>query len=431
MHKIWIVLKSEYLRRVRSKGFIITTLLLPLALVVFLAVIVFLTASAFEDEEAKTIAVVDETGLLMERLVAAPSERYRFEAATLPEDSLRAAVIAGRYSGYLVLPAGLVAGEGAATYYARESGGSIFEDRLDALVEGAVEGQRLLEANVAPEVLERLNQNVPLRTVKLTEEGEEAGNTAIFAVLGFGMGFLIFMMMVIYGSVVMQGVIDEKSSRVVEVIVSSVRPFHLMMGKVLGIGAMGLTQMVAWSALMMGATLLAGPLLVLFLDPGQMNLPDTADTEQILAAANITIPAISPWLFVWFVLFFLLGYLLYASIYAAVGSLVESQQESQSLLFPLLLPVLIAMYTLVPQVESPHSALSVTLSLLPFTSPISMVVRMAVTDVPLWQVALSVLLLAGAFLGAVWLGARIYRVGILMHGKRPSLKEIVRMVRYA
>lgn len=433
MHKIWIVLRSEYLRRVRTKGFILTTLLLPVALAAFLFFIVFLTISAMEEEPSRTIAVVDETGVLLPRLVEGSDERIRFAAADVPVDSLRALAFAGeKYAGYLTLPAGLVDGEGQASYFSAESAGSFqLEARIRERIEYAVAAVRLEQQQVAPEVLALLTRDVPLRMVKLTEEGEEAGSRGFFIALGYIMGILIFMMMIVYGSVVMQGVIDEKSSRVVEVVVSSVRPFQLMMGKVLGIGAMGLTQMIVWSVLTFVVTTAAGPLVVLFIDPARFDLPETADTEQVLAAANITIPSLDPVVLVWFVLYFLLGYLLYASFYATVGSLVESQQESQSFLVPLLLPIIIAMYTLMPQIESPNSTLSVVLSMLPLTSPISMVVRTAVTDVPVWQVLLSLLLLVGMFLAAIWVGARIYRVGILMYGKRPSLKDLARWMRYA
>ncbi|ARA94363.1 ABC transporter permease [Rhodothermaceae bacterium RA] len=431
MNKTWIVARSEYLRRVRSKGFILTTLLLPLAIVVFLVVIVLLAASAFEEDETRTIAVVDRTGVLEEALVAASDEALRFVPATESEAALREAVSAGTYDGYLVLPADVIEGDGQVVYYSAEGGGSIFENRLDRRIERVVEEERMRRRNIDPELIREVSSNVPLRMVKLTEQGEEAGSTGVFAALGFGMGFLIFMMMVIYGSVVMQGVIDEKSSRVVEVIVSSVRPFELMLGKVLGIGAMGLTQMVVWSALILAGSMASGAVVSLFLDPAQLNLPDSASTEEILQAANITIPTFPPELFLWFILYFLLGYLLYASLYAAVGSLVESQQDAQGFLLPLLLPIIVAMYTLVPQVESPNSTLSLVLSMIPLTSPISAVVRMAVTDVPWWQMLLSLAILAATFLGVVWLAGRVYRVGILMYGKKPSPRELLRWLRQA
>ena len=433
MNKIWIVAKSEFMRRVRSKGFILTTLLLPFALVLFGVFIVFISVSAFNEEQAstRTIAVIDETGALLSRLQDLSDESLQFVRPDEPADSLRQAVIDEVYDGYLVIPAGLVDGEGRVMYYTIDGGSAIFGDRVERELETAVEAQRLMQENISPEMLAFLNADVPVQVVKLTESGEEAGNTEFFMILGFIMGFLIFMMMIIYGSVVMQGVIDEKSSRVVEVIISSVKPFHLMMGKVLGIGAMGLTQMIAWSCLVMAGSVALGPILALFVDPSTMDLPDNPGTEEVLSEVGITIPTFSPEIFVWFVLYFLFGYLLYASFYATVGSIVESQQESQGWLLPLMLPVIIAMYTLMPQVESPHSTLAVVMSMLPLTSPISMIVRTAVADVPLWQILLSLLLLVGSFIAAIWVCSRIYRVGILMYGKKPNVKDVVRWFRYA
>ena len=433
MSKTWIVAKSEYLRRVRSKGFILTTLLLPFAIAILLFVIVLLSISALNDDEVRTVAVVDETGVLAPRLEAASDDGLRFARAEAPADSLRTSVIGGDLDGYLAIPAGVIEGEGRVTYYTSEGTSLSLQERLERRVEEAVEAERLARSDVAPDVLAQLNADVPQRTVKLTEEGEEAGNTGFFIGLGFGMGFLIFMMMIIYGSVVMQGVIDEKSSRVVEVIVSSVRPYQLMMGKVLGIGAMGLTQVLAWGVLIFGVSFFAGSIIALFIDPSQLpeTLPENASTAQILASQDIMLPTLSPWLFVWFVVYFLLGYLLFASIYAGVGAVVESQQESQSFTIPIMLPIIVAMYTLMPQIESPHSALAVTMSLFPLTSPISMLVRMAVTEVPLWQILLSAALLTATFLGMVWVTSRIYRVGILMYGKKASWKDLVKWVRYA
>ena len=432
MSKTWTVAKSEYLRRVRSKGFLLTTLLLPFAIALLLFVIVILTISALDDDAARTVAVVDETGALLSRLEAASDEGLQFVQARTSVEALRTSVLEGDLDGYLAIPADVIEGSGRVAYYTAESSLTLGE-RIERRVEEAVEAERIARADVAPELIERLRADVPQQTVRLTEEGEEAGNTGFFIGLGFGMGFLIFMLMIVYGGVVMQGVIDEKSSRVVEVIVSSVRPFQLMMGKVLGIGAMGLTQLLAWGVLILGVSFFAGALLALFVDPSQLpeTLPENASTLQVLEAQGISIPTLSPWLFVWFVVYFLLGYLLFASIFAGVGALVESQQESQSYTLPIMIPVIIAMYTLMPQIESPHSALAVTMSLIPFTSPISMLVRMAVTDVPLWQVLLSVALLVATFVGTVWVVGRIYRVGILMYGKKPSLKDLAKWIRYA
>ena len=431
MNKIWVIARSEYLRRVRSRGFILTTLLLPLALVLFGGVIVLLSISAFKQEEARRIAVVDSTGVLGPALVSASDDALHFTVAQESTEVLRKAVTEGDFAGYLVLPPGAVEGEGRITYYAKESGGAMLESRMEGRIEGVIEEERMHRQNLDPAVIEALRAHVSLQMVRLTDDGEEAGGTGLFIAMGLGMGMVIVMMMLIYGSVVMQGVIDEKSSRVVEVVVSSVKPFHLMLGKVIGIGAMGLTQLIFWSLMLLTITVTAGSVIAMFLDPSQYNLTDNASTAQLLEAADINVPSLPGGLFIWLTLYFLGGYLLYASLYAAIGSMVESQQDAQGFLLPVIMPILVALYTVMPQVENPDSTLSITLSMVPLTSPVSALVRIAVSDVPLWQTTLSLIILFGSFVGVTWVAGRIYRVGILMYGKKPSLRELLRWVRQA
>ncbi len=222
-----------------------------------------------------------------------------------------------------------------------------------------------------------------------------------------------------------------KLSRIVEIIVSSVRPFDLLMGKVLGIGAMGLVQMAFWAILILAGMFFSGAVIAQFLDPSTLSLPESASQEELLAAANINIPAINPFVFVWFVLFFLVGYLLYASLFSAIGSSVEQQQDAQSLMLPVMLPIILSIIFLQTIVEAPNSTLAVALSMIPLTSPISMVVRFAVTDLPFWEISLSFLILLGSFFGSIWISSRIYRVGILMYGKKASFKDLVKWIRYA
>lgn len=437
MNKTWTVFKSEYLRRVTSKSFILTTLLVPIGIAVLIAVVVFLSIGALEDAEHQTVAVLDQTNVVFEGMES--DDLFEFTEAMETEEALRQAVIDGTYDGYLVLPSGLVAGTSTPTYYTKDGNGNGLRSRIERVVRA----QRLDQEQVSAEVIELINKYVSLETIKLTEAGEEAGSSEFFIVLGFGMGFLIFMMMIIYGGVVMQSVIDEKNSRVVEVIISSVKPFQLMMGKILAVGSMGLTQFIAWIALIFGATSAVGTGLVLIFGTERLaelgnqssDLPvamnSGSDFSTAMAALGVDIPTIAPELFVWFALYFLFGYLFFGTIYAGVGSLVENPQDAQGYTLPIMLPLILAMYTLVPQVESPNSTLAVTFSMLPFTSPISMMVRMAVTDVPFWQMLVSFILLVGAFVGGTWLSARIYRIGILMYGKKPKFSEVIRWIKYA
>jgi len=430
MNKTFIVAKNEFMKRVKTRWFVFTTLLGPIVLVAFFAVIGFVSVSAIEGGES-TIVVLDETGRIGAQLND-PDGDITFVASNADEATLRQQVLDGDYSGYLVLPAGLVDGDGAARYYSTEGGGvSSFNLDLRNIIRGTVRTLRLQDQNVSTEVFEIINAGVSLETVKLSDEGEEQGSSAAYAIVGGIMGFLIYITMLIYGSVVMQGVIQEKMNRVVEIIVSSVRPFQLLMGKVLGIGAMGLVQMSFWAILIAAGTMGSGAIISLFVDPANLELPETATQTEILDAVGFQVPDLGPEVFVFFVIYFLLGYLLFSTLFAGIGSAVEQQQDAQSLMLPVMMPIIISIVFLQAVIEAPNSGLSVALSLIPFTSPIPMVVRVAMIDVPLWQLAASLTLLIGTFIGAVWVSSRIYRVGILSYGKKPSLKEIIKWMRYA
>ena len=430
MNKTFIVAKNEFMKRVKTRWFVFTTLLGPIVLVAFFAVIGIVSVSAIEGGES-TIVVLDQTGRIGAELND-PEGDITFVASNADEATLRQQVLDGEYSGYLVLPSGLVDGKGSARYYSTEGGGvSSFNLDLRSIIRNTVRTLRLEDQSVSPEVFEIINAGVSLEAVKLSDEGEEQGSSAAYAIVGGIMGFLIYISMLVYGSVVMQGVIQEKMNRVVEIIVSSVRPFQLLMGKVLGIGAMGLVQMTFWAGLIAAGTMGSGAIISLFVDPANMDLPDTASQAEILDAVGFQVPALGPEVFVFFVIYFLLGYLLFATLFAGIGSAVEQQQDAQSLMLPVMMPIIVSIIFLQAVIEAPNSGLSVALSLIPFTSPIPMVVRVAMIDVPLWQLVLSLSLLAGTFVGAVWISSRIYRIGILSYGKKPSIREIMRWMRYA
>ncbi len=429
-NKTFIVAKNEFLKRVKTRWFVFTTLLGPIVMVAFFTIIGFVSASAIEGGD-QSILVLDETGRLGSSL-SDPDGKLSFDVTDLPEDSLRARVLRGEVNGYLFLPSAVISGDQSAKYYSTEGGGvSSFNFDLRSIIRNTVRIARLEDQDVAPEVFEIINAGVGLDSIKLSDEGEEQGSSAGYAIVGGIMGFLIYLTMLIYGSVVMQGVIQEKTNRVVEIIISSVRPFELLMGKVLGIGAMGLVQMSFWSILIAGGTIFSGTIVSFFVDSASLNLPDTASQAEVLDAVGLNVPDLGPEVFIFFVIYFLLGYLLFATLFAGIGSAVEQQQDAQSLMIPVMMPIIVSIIFLQAVIEAPNSTLSLALSLIPFTSPIPMVVRIAMIDVPWWQIGLSLSLLAGTFVGAVWVSSRIYRVGILSYGKKPSLKEIIKWMRYA
>ena len=430
LHKIWLILRSEFWRRVRSKAFVLATLLVP-----FGAVLLFAAPALFgylaEQTDERTVAVVDETGRLADSLAAASGDRITFRPVTVSPDSARAAVRAGQYDGYLSLPASLLEGTGEATYYSVEGGGLTLRSELSGQINRVVRRQRLETAGASADVLSIVDSDVNLATRKLSEEGGTTADSSLaYTAIGYVMAFVIYFAVFFYGQYVMQGVIEEKSSRVVEIIVSSVRPFELLMGKVLGIGAMGLAQMVTWAALATGGMAAIGPLLALFFAPADLGATPGASPDAMREAAGISVPTIPLDLVVWFILFFVGGFLLYASLFAAVGSAVEQQQDAQNLLLPVMTPLILPILFLVFIIESPNATASVVMSIIPLFSPILMVLRAAITTVPFWEIATAFVLLVATFVGMIWVAGRIYRVGILSYGKTPSLREIARWATY-
>lgn len=426
MNKTWIVLRSEFMRRLKTKWFVFSTLLAPVILIGFF-LLSGLVGYMASQGDSRVVAVLDETGVIASELTMADGDES-FIAVDLQEDSLRAAVRAGAYDGYLLIPSEVLQGSGELQYFSASGGGLTFGTRLQSRVNRLVEDRRLVQSDVPPEVVEIVRTQIPLRNVKLTEEGTAGDTTVTSTMLGYFVGFVIYMAVFIYGSVVMQGVLEEKQSRVVEVMVSSVRPFDLLMGKVLGIGAVGLIQMTIWGGMIFLVFAAGGSIATMFMDPSEMGLTVDASTEAMLEASGLGLPQVSFGVFVLFLLFFLGGYLFYASLFAAAGSAVEQSQDAQSLLIPITLPIIIAFVFITFLVENPNGVLAVVLSLIPLFSPILMVVRLAVTEVPLWQVSVSLVLLIGSFVGAVWVSARIYRVGILMYGKKATFRDLVKWV---
>jgi len=441
MNPILIVALSEFLRRVKSKAFIITTLLAPLAVVAFMAFVIVMSVDTIEGDynARQSIAVVDETGFVSDRLLREEDENRslaRVSAVEIARDGL----LEGAYDAYVRIPVGVLTDDEAVTYYTLEGGG--FFGGLGGIhrqIQSIVREKRIADANIPQETLEIVNSYVEMETVRISaqssmdDEAFSAETLEVFgSLLGLFMGMLIFMSTLLYGQAVMLGVMEEKQTRVIEILISSVRPFHLLMGKVLGIGAMGLVQLTFWALSILGLTLISGTVAGMFIDPESVGLDAMATNAELMAAADFTLPEMPPLsVQVWFILFFAGGYLLYASLFAAIGSMAEQQQDTQALIVPLMLPLMLPMFFLSLIVTSPNSPIAVTLSMIPFTSPVPMVVRLTTTVVPLWEVMLSFTLLVAGAVGTVWVSSRIYRVGVLMYGKKVTLKDAIRWIRHA
>lgn len=440
MSKLSLIVKREYLTRVTKKSFIIGTLLAPLGLLVYLLVIVGL--SKYESGSEIKVAVLDEAGMVK----TLPDDKgVRFIAAggkTL--DQLKTEVQEKQIDGVLRIPplGNFQKKEHTVFYY---SDGKLAPEK-SSVIEGKVAKKirefKIDSLHLDPKALEMLETDIAIDPEKVTGTGEDESKYTAGVGLAIGgiMAFIMFFMVTMYGAMVMRSVMEEKTNRIVEVMMSSVRPFDLMLGKILGAGAVGLTQVVAWVVLS-GAVMLIVPLFVGGIDPSQMQSPMTPgagampDPEVMEGEAFRFMAEISkqnwPLIIFSFIIFFLGGYFIYSSLFAAIGSAMgDDLGEGQSLTLPVMIPIILAFYiTAFAGMRNPDSGLMVFASMFPLFSPIVMPFRMAFSP-PWWQVALSLVLVIAAAFFFVWLAGRIYRVGILLYGKKVTFKEIGKWMFY-
>lgn len=414
MSNVWAVIRREYLQRVRSKWFLISTIGGPLFMIGIM-VIPALTAGRAERAE-RNIAVVDRTGALYERLAPRLEEGgYRVRPEPWSEDvvpRLTQEVTEERLGGFLVLDEETLR-SGSADFYAQQAPSTL--QRLT--MKGSV-ARTALEKVLADQGVdaESMLSGGELRVELLSGEG--AGMEDPKFLVAYIGAFFLYMMFLLYSVSVMRATLEEKTSRVVEVIISSMKPWHLMLGKILGVGAVGLTQMGVWIA---SAALLASAGLPALIAAR----PELATLENV----REFLPGVG--MLLMFLCFFLFGYFIFAGLYAAVGAMCNTDEEAQQAQFPVMLLVVIPILFVMQTIQAPNTALSVGLSLFPFFSPILMFARVSVGAAPAWQVALSFVLMAGTVLAVAWVAGRIYKVGILMAGKRPTLPELWRWVREA
>ena len=420
--KLLLIIQREYLTRLRSKIFIVTTILAPVVMILLLVLPTLIqTMSA---DRQRQFLVYDETGEVAKELVAIDSVYYQVTSYS-PEE-LRSRLMDGAVEGYLLIPHEILDGQGKVTFYHGGTAGMTVTSRIRSDVQQIIRDIRLDRIDTPAEVRSILADRVLTENLTLTAEGTEEADSGFSMLLGFIMGFIIYGAMFGYGAVIMRSVMEEKTSRIVEIIASSVRPFELLMGKVTGVALLGLTQFAIWAAA--GATIMAvaGPVLALFMGGGSgAEQPAEAATD----AAAFSIPSIDPILWIGFVLFFLLGFLIYSSLFAAVGSAVDQESDSQQLQVPIIMLIIIPLMFLFPVSDDPASTLSVVLSMVPFFAPILMPVRMAVLQIPFWQLGGTILLMILTFLVLIWMSARIYRTGILMYGKKASFRELWKWLR--
>ena len=434
MSNISIIIQREFNERVRKKSFIITTLLMPLLMVALMAAPALIMQFSRGDE--KRIAVIDESGLVAPRLES--DEELRFEPTDLTTEEARR-TLTDRF-GVLRIGGDILENPSDVKLYANSSSSLSVESSITDQIERILEAEKLKRYNIdnLQQILDEVKTTVTLQTFrndKSQEEETHAQSSTVATVTGYVLGFILYMFLLIYGQMVMQSVIEEKNNRVLEVMVSSVRPFDLMMGKILGIASVAVVQVAIWGVLICGIGAAVMPHLMpsdvmASAQAMQQGMPDAAaasgmDPEMLQAVAAITDLGYIVRIFVCLLLFVFGGYLFYSAMFAAVGSAVDNVQDASQLQTPITLPIILALLMMFVVIKDPNSQLAFWFSIIPFTSPIVMMARIPY-DIPLWEVALSLVVLYASFVGMVW----IYRVGIFMYGKKPSLKELFKWIRY-
>ena len=429
INKIILVLKREYLTRVRKKSFIISTLLTPFLLIGFMALVIYLSIS--DSETTKTIGIIDNSGVLFERLREINSDRYT-DVSAISIDSLKKKVLASELDAYLELDNETIDSAATPTLIYGGSGGLNFLSSVRSDLRDVVREERLSRSNVSQDIRDIFEKQPGLESLKLTEDGAEEDNAVFGAVFGFILGLMIFVGLFGYGAVLMRSVIEEKTNRVVEVIASSIKPIELMVGKLFGVLALAVTQFGVWIFSYIGLSIIAAPVASTLMQSRLENISGEATelaTESGFDPSVLEQFVVDPIIFVYFFIFFFLGFMIYSSIFAAIGAAVDSEQDTQQFMIPVMLPIFLGYMLNTRVMADPDSTVSVVASLVPLTAPINMISRITATEVPFWQIGVSILLMAGTFAGLMWLAAKIYRVGILMYGKKPSYKEIAKWIR--
>ena len=445
MNKLLLIIRREYLAKVRNKSFVIMTFLSPILMVGMVVLIAYLTK--VNDNESRVITVLNESPFFEDDFNPTPSLSYVI-LRNISLDKAKDSTAALGYYGLLHIPAEhrLESAAQDAVFYSKESPSTSVLDMLEDQIQDRLREKRLKDMGVSESDFASIQQRYEMQTATYSGRQSLKGINEIKAIIGGGFGYLIMMFIIIYGGFVMRSVIEEKTSRVIEVIISSVKPFQLMLGKIIGNSLAGITQFGIW--IVSAALLLAVVFMIFDIDPSGLSQGPPSGPAGVTAVAATSAGAQSlqqyaheiyqlPWLllFFFFIIYFLLGYLIYSSIYAAIGAAVDNETDTQQFIFPIILPLMLAIYVGFFSVfNNPNGPIAVGFSLFPLTSPIVMLMRLpeGIGDggVPLWQVLVSLLLLIGTFLGIVWLAAKVYRVGILMYGKKPSYRELFKWLRY-
>ena len=440
MNNLSIILKREYLTRVKKRSFIILTFLGPIFFAALMIAPSLLMIKSDKMESKKSIAVLDETSWFRGKFETTDVNTFIYCNESENIDSLKKMVFDGIYDAVLYIPMTSLNIPVNAKLYSNKQIPMTLSSHIRNTMKQEVEHKKLLASGIDPSIVKSVQTNINVSTIRMDSEKEEKTSYAeLEYIIGLVLAFVIYFVIFIFSSQVMRGVIEEKTNRIIEVIISSVKPFELMMGKILGIAMVGLTQFVIWVVLTLAIYFVASGII---LGPEIMSptgtvmaeqisqITETSKTQDVMLEAVNMIKSINFSAILWsFFIYFILGFLLYAALFAAIGSMVDNETDSQQFSTIVALPLMISIICAPTLVNSPDSGLGLWLSMIPFTSPVTMMLRIPF-GVPYWQVGISLLILIMTFLAVTWLAAKIYRTGILMYGKKPSWKEIWKWLRY-
>ena len=437
MNHLPLIIKREYLTKVKNKSFIVMTFLSPLIMVALIAVVAYL--SQLNNDKQRTISVLDESGFMTDVFKSNDKTTYSYLGGL---DLETAITMVKEKEDYGLLHIAKVDSTNtiakSAKFYSEKSPSLPFMSGLERKIEKRLRELNLQKDGVTLEQIDAASVSVTIAQESFDGEESSTADNVVKLIFGGIAGYLLFMFIIIYGNMIMRSVIEEKTSRIIEVIISSVKPVQLMLGKIIGTSLAGVTQFAIWvilgSVLMLVVSIIFGIDLTQASAPQQelMNQAMQGDDIQRIVTDGLTairnLPILN--LVIAFIFFFIGGYFLYSSLYAAIGAAVDNETDTQQFMLPILMPLILAVYVGVfTVIEDPHGTVSTVFSFIPLTSPVVMLMRIPF-GVPLWQQGLSLLLLIGTFMFAVWFAAKIYRVGILMYGKKPTYKEIFKWLKY-
>jgi ABC-2 type transport system permease protein len=437
MNHLPLIIKREYLTKVKNKSFIVMTFLSPLIMIALIAVVAYL--SQLNNDKKRTITVLDESGYLNDVLENTDNTTFNNLTDFTLEEAKKLVKETENYGLLHVAKVdSLDEVSGNVKFYSEETPSLTLMSSIERKIEKHLRDMKLQKDGVTLAQIEAAKTSVDIAQESF--DGQKSSKLDNIIKLAFGgvAGYLLFMFIIIYGNMIMRSVIEEKTSRIIEVIISSVKPIQLMMGKIIGTSLAGVTQFAIW--VILGGVLMVVVSAIFGIDLTQASAPQqelmnqAMEAEGAQAMAENLINAISNLpilnLVIAFIFFFIGGYLLYSSLYAAIGAAVDNETDTQQFMLPILMPLILAVYVGVfTVIEDPHGTVSTIFSFIPLTSPVVMLMRIPF-GVPLWQQGLSLLLLIGTFMFAVWFAAKIYRVGILMYGKKPTYKELFKWLKY-